>query len=198
MKTFFTSDLHLFHINIIKYDNRPFDYVTDMNNTIVRNWNSVVGEKDVVYVLGDFGFTSLFNIKILLNSLKGRKILIAGNHDRHTHYQYIDAGFEAVYYEAVIKLGRKVVKLSHYPYRESKLKQWWEQFIKGKDYTHINKKRPIKGIEDWLIHGHTHSGAVKINIDKKQIHVGCFLWDYTPVNENQIYNLIDIAMRGGK
>lgn len=190
---FFTSDLHFFHKAVIGYDNRPFHTIEDMNSHLIYKWNSVVKEKDVVYVLGDFGFCQISLIKNILNSLNGRKILIAGNHDRHSHFQYIDAGFEAVYYEAVIKLGRKVVRLSHYPYK--KQFNWfdalWERIKTGKDYKHINKKRPIKNKEDWLLHGHVHSGYELINYKKRQIHVGCFAWDYTPVRESQIHNLID-------
>ena len=55
-KTFFISDLHFNHENIIKYCNRPFPNVDKMNSSIINNWNSVVSKDDVVYFLGDFMF----------------------------------------------------------------------------------------------------------------------------------------------
>ena len=52
---FIIADAHLFHKNIINYCGRPFENVEEMNNTIIKNWNRVVGKHDIVYVLGDFG-----------------------------------------------------------------------------------------------------------------------------------------------
>ena len=51
---FFTSDHHFYHSNIIKYCQRPFHSVEEMNEEMIRRWNSVVGVDDTVYYLGDF------------------------------------------------------------------------------------------------------------------------------------------------
>ena len=53
-KIFVTSDTHWFHNNIIKYSNRPWEDVDLMSEALIRNWNNVVGEKDIVYHLGDW------------------------------------------------------------------------------------------------------------------------------------------------
>jgi calcineurin-like phosphoesterase family protein len=53
---FVTADLHLNHCNIIKYCNRPFKTVEEMNKTLINNWNSKVTKEDVVFHLGDFCF----------------------------------------------------------------------------------------------------------------------------------------------
>lgn len=52
--TFFTSDTHFGHANIINLCNRPFKDVNHMNNMLVENWNSVVSDDDTVFHLGDF------------------------------------------------------------------------------------------------------------------------------------------------
>ena len=52
-KKFYISDLHLGHNNIIRLDNRPFKNMTEMETTIINNWNSVVSDNDQVYILGD-------------------------------------------------------------------------------------------------------------------------------------------------
>ena len=51
---FIISDTHFSHDNIIGYSNRPFNNVEEMNETLVRNWNSVVKPTDWVICLGDF------------------------------------------------------------------------------------------------------------------------------------------------
>ena len=103
MAVFATSDLHLFHSNIIKYCNRPFRDYEEMNETIIQNWNKVVKPEDKVYVLGDFALVrgedheskvqKLANICARLN---GMKILIYGNHDLFEPEEYILAGFTYV------------------------------------------------------------------------------------------------------
>lgn len=42
---FYISDLHLGHKNILAFDNRPFFSLEEMTETIISNWNSVVGKK---------------------------------------------------------------------------------------------------------------------------------------------------------
>lgn len=56
MNIFVTSDTHFNHKNIIKYCNRPFKDVEEMNEAIINNWNNLVTNDDVIYHLGDFGF----------------------------------------------------------------------------------------------------------------------------------------------
>lgn len=50
---YYISDLHIGHANAIKFDNRPFADVNEMNNAIMENWNSRVKPNDTVYILGD-------------------------------------------------------------------------------------------------------------------------------------------------
>jgi len=53
-KTFVTSDHHFGHENIIRYCDRPFGDVAEMDREMVRRWNEVVGPTDPVFYLGDF------------------------------------------------------------------------------------------------------------------------------------------------
>ena len=55
-KIWFTSDTHFFHNNIIDYCKRPFVNAEEMNEYIIKQWNSVVKPQDEVYHLGDFAF----------------------------------------------------------------------------------------------------------------------------------------------
>ena len=79
-----TSDLHFNHKNILKYEpeTRPFETVEEMNETLFNNWNSVVGNEDTVYVLGDFFMGKTDKISEIINRLNGKEIvLVSGNHD---------------------------------------------------------------------------------------------------------------------
>jgi len=85
MNYFFTADTHFNHDNIIRYCQRPFKNAEKMNETLITNWNSVVGEKDTVYHLGDFGFFGskrVLTLADIVAQLKGNIIVIPGSHDK--------------------------------------------------------------------------------------------------------------------
>lgn len=93
------SDTHFNHTNIIRFCNRPFADVYEMNEIMVKNWNAIVTPQDKVYHLGDVmmgGGTTLDYCDKLLGRLNGKKRLILGNHDNgksqllQKHFQKID------------------------------------------------------------------------------------------------------------
>lgn len=45
---------HFNHTNIIRFCSRPFKDVEHMNETLIANWNRVVGPDNIVFHLGDF------------------------------------------------------------------------------------------------------------------------------------------------
>ncbi|WP_048196759.1 metallophosphoesterase [Methanocaldococcus vulcanius] len=83
-KIYFISDTHFDHVNIIKYCNRPFSSVEEMNETIIKNWNKVVRDKDLVYFLGDFVLSKnkKERVREYCEQLNGEIIFIRGNHDK--------------------------------------------------------------------------------------------------------------------
>lgn len=96
MKVFVIADTHFNHENIIQYCNRPFSSVEEMNATMIKNWNSVVGKDDLVIHLGDFAFGNKQSARDIMNKLNGTKMLIMGNHDHWTEQFYRDIGFRTV------------------------------------------------------------------------------------------------------
>ena len=71
-KVFFTSDTHFSHSDCIKYDGRPFKDATEMNNTIIANWNKKVPKDGIVFHLGDLGMPPLGVLVNILYSLNGK------------------------------------------------------------------------------------------------------------------------------
>lgn len=82
---YFTSDTHYFHRNIIEFCNRPFSDLDHMHEMLILGWNRVVQPDDTVYHLGDVAFQVSMKFPQILNILErlnGKKILVAGNHDK--------------------------------------------------------------------------------------------------------------------
>ncbi|OLP54838.1 hypothetical protein BJF92_13595 [Rhizobium rhizosphaerae] len=84
VRKFYVSDTHLLHERLLDMQPRPFLSIEEHDEHIVKCWNSVVGDHDHVYHLGDFAFALSRNgdrVRELFSRMKGRKYLIIGNHD---------------------------------------------------------------------------------------------------------------------
>lgn len=181
-RTWYTADLHLDHARIIELCDRPFADVGEMNEAIVERWNSVVGARDTVWLLGDVALS--MNGLGPVARLKGRKILVAGNHDscwdghkkwrRHVP-KYLDAGFDSVITGGVVDLHRLpggiAVRLAHLPYQgDSQAEDRYAD------------RRPVDdGLP--LICGHVHN-AFKTR--GKQLNVGVDVHDFYPAPEDLV------------
>ncbi len=76
-----TADQHYFHENIIKFQNRPFANVQEMNNQMVKLHNSVVDDNDIVYNVGDFSLGTYEETVNLIAKLNGNQVFLRGDHD---------------------------------------------------------------------------------------------------------------------
>ena len=111
----FTADHHFFHDNIIKYENRPFDTVSEMNRYMIEQWNEYIDEEDVVYVLGDFSFGKTGITKQLVDKLNGYKYFVIGSHDAGVG-SMINRGFDGIFPEmAIIDINGTEVRMQHEP-----------------------------------------------------------------------------------
>lgn len=121
-KRFVVADHHFYHNNIIKYANRPFNDIDQMNNILIEKHNQMVNRNDITFVLGDFSFGNQQETRNILKKMNGRKILILGNHDVGNKAWWISVGFEDVIkYPIIINdffiLSHKPVYLNdHMPY----------------------------------------------------------------------------------
>lgn len=189
---YFISDTHFGHSNIIKYQNRPFSSVEHMNESVIYNYNKVVTDYDTVIFVGDVFFLPFDKAKVIMDKLKGKKILVRGNHDFEPNTM-LKLGFDFVCDSMVMKIGKTRVNINHYPYR----KKAWNHYIRLLyDKKYRFKSKAFKKLEDngeWLIHGHTHSD---IQIQGKQINMSVEAWKYTPVPITKVSELIDRSNNG--
>lgn len=172
----FTSDWHLFHKNCIKFDNRPFDDVHEMNREIVNRYNKVVGDCDTVYYLGDLTFGGIGATKKLLYELKGKIVYIMGNHDKPKIIQKFSDRFESIHdYLALKKEG---IVMFHYPILS------WEGVHHGSIHLHGHCHNNLQPI-------YNHKGQM---ITRKCLDVGVPRHDYYPISLSDVYKqLYDIT-----
>ena len=138
---YFTADLHLGHKSVIKFCNRPFKTVEEMDETLITKWNSKVKKNDLVYVLGDMVWQKK-EPKNYLSRLNGRKILIVGNHDKRIVREGNEAFFEKISKFEEVSLNGHQLTLCHYPMLE------WK-----------NSRKVGTNKLGYLIHGHTHNNV---------------------------------------
>lgn len=105
MRYWFTADTHYNHGNIIKYTNRPYKDVDEMNNVLIKNYNDLVADLDQVIFIGDFGFGDPFPI---IERLAGQKTFIRGNHD---YGKSLNPKIENI----LIRYAGKEIYLTHEP-----------------------------------------------------------------------------------
>jgi len=79
---FFTADEHYFHQNILKYTQRPFTTVEEMNEKLIRRHNEVVGKNDTVIHAGDFALAAKKKVGEIIEQLNGYHVFLQGSHDK--------------------------------------------------------------------------------------------------------------------
>ena len=170
-RLFFTSDTHFGHRNIIKYCQRPFSCIEEMDDALIANWNRVVGKDDIIFHLGDFAMGGSAEWSRLLQKLNGKIYLILGNHDMKT----IGAGFsrlEGVAMQMLINVKGQKIYLNHYPF-----------LCYGGAYRNT-----------WQLYGHVHTGHANRGLDAPRLEmmlptqydVGVDNNNYIPVSFEQV------------
>lgn len=131
-----------------------------MNETLVRNWNGIVGGKDIVYFLGDLTFRS-YKTGYWLRRLNGSIFIIKGNHDRAVR--------NGSFMKIITYKGTKFL-LIHDP---KDVPIYWNGWV-----IHGHK------------HNNSPGAYPLINKNKKTINVSCELLDYRPIALDKIYKMI--------
>ena len=170
---FFTSDPHFGHENIIKYCDRPFKSLEEMDETIIRNWNERVKPTDTVIVAGDFCFVNTSHRGEgtrkkwfwYSDQLNGNKVFIMGNHDRNNRLNTAISNL-------TLRLNKQQIFVTH---------------------------RPSDVIFNYDIHlvGHVHNNwkhKVFNNGERNcvMVNVGVDVWGFRPVRYDEILHYLKV------
>lgn len=190
---FVTSDLHLGHLNSIKFDNRPFRDLEHMHNEIIRRFNVTVPVDGLTYFLGDIALGNVEICRAVISKLNGTKVIIVGNHDRPANSLY-NVGFDVVLNSATIYVHNQRVTMSHCPLPGIPRENMSEYPTKGINWhgEYKNQAFTVANEGQFHLHGHIHSPnhGKSVKILDRQYDVGVPANNYTPVNITHIESWI--------
>lgn len=148
-QTFFISDTHFNHSNILEYTKRPYKTLEEMNRALIELWRSRVQPDDYVVHCGDFFMGRSDDAPAIFAQLTGKIVLTPGNHDKLMFKtRLVD---KLVLYDKILEmqLGKDCVVACHFPI------DVWNNAHKG-----------------WFhVHGHSHGssydvgGRVDVGVD---------------------------------
>ena len=189
-KVWMTGDNHWNHVNVIKYCNRPFDTVEEMDEALINNWNSVVGKHDTVYHLGDMAFVKKqSDLENIISRLNGHIHWIFGNHDKshvkkakgitwrgdykEIKYSFHDDNGEFKKYKII---------LSHFPMVT------WDRCHSGSIHAHGHCHGSLQTMDEYVFNmtGERFKFPKPLRFD-----VGVDCWNYKPVNILEIIKLAE-------
>jgi calcineurin-like phosphoesterase family protein len=159
----FTADAHFFHSKILEYAKRPFKDIIEMNETILKNYNSAISDNDIVFFLGDLAFGEE-NALSTLRQMKGTIHFIIGNHDRK-YINIIKRRCESVNDLLDIEIDDQPITLCHYAMRV------WHK-------SHF---------DSFMFYGHSHARLPPLG---KQWDVGVDNNDFEPLSFDDITRIM--------
>jgi calcineurin-like phosphoesterase family protein len=168
--------MHLGHANIVKYCNRPFKDVQEMNEVLITKWNHRVKPGDTVFHNGDFCFKNssggkageglIHKSTYYTSKLNGNIVFIKGNHDRNNSVRTIID-------RIVIKYGPHFINITHVP--ENYDDNFAINFV-----GHVHEKWKMRRI---YLPSQSEIGYVDL------INIGVDQWNFQPVTFEEIYNV---------
>lgn len=168
---YYIADAHFGHVNVIKFDKRPFNSVDEMDKYMIEAWNSRVQKWDDVYIIGDFAVRNEKTVKYYASRLNGHKHLVLGNHDKLSDedkecFVTIEKMMHITDYVGEQKYE---ICLCHYPIAE------YNGYYKG----------------HYHIYGHIHGNRndtyeFMSQFRPKALNAGCMINNYMPVTLGEL------------
>ena len=168
----FTSDTHFGHKNILKYTDRPFSSVEEMDEILIENWNNRIEKDDEVYHLGDVALCSPKKLREILARLNGKIYLIRGNHDKSAEacrdrFEWIKDYYELEISDPEGHKEKQLIVLFHYAMRV------WQASHYG----------------TYHLYGHSH-GELPDDPNALSFDVGVDCHNYAPINYDEIKSIM--------
>lgn len=137
------------------------DYIQIHDEELIKRWNDTVKhDNDLVFILGDLSFRKGKETNEIVKRLRGRKVLILGNHDDICIDKNFDKSLfeEIVTYKEIIVGGRRIV-MFHFPISS------WRQ----KEHGSLH------------LFGHVHSNSHEVQAIRNSYNVGVDVNGFRPV-----------------
>ncbi len=182
--TWFTSDTHLGHSNIIKHCNRDifmnddeeramngdvkglrisYDTTMRMDQYIIDRINEKVGVNDILWHLGDFCMPKYVSAQEYREKINCKNVnLVLGNHDKRS--DTFCRLFSSTSDLKEVRIGNKDIVLCHYPMLS------WNRSCHG----------------SWHLFGHVHDRVLEKTRDLNSMNVGVDQHDFCPINIDTI------------
>ena len=178
----YIADLHFDHANVIKFDNRPFSSIEEMNSELIRRWNETVKNNDTTYIIGDFCWGKADRWVELLQELNGNKVIIRGNHDlkqppdkvKRLIQDYKD-------YKEITDKKRHVI-LCHYPIPFYKSSYNPETYMLCGHVHNTKESQYLQALRKELIASCTEKGDNRGQI----FNCWCAYYDYRPMTLDEL------------
>ncbi len=161
----FTADFHLSHKNIIKYCNRPFKNVAEMDSILIDNLKERLNPKDILYFLGDLTFKEKVAHEFFEIFEDIEIYYIIGNHDFSKVINVARKSCASVSLLKDIKIVDQSITLCHYAMRV------WNK-------SHYNS---------WQLYGHSHASLKSIG---KQHDIGVDNNNFFPVSFEDLVGIM--------
>ena len=168
----FTEGHHFSHANIIRYCNRPFSSVEEMDEEMIARWNSRVNKNEVVYHLGDFTLGDDANKYVRRLNGEIRFVTVPFHHDARwlEHWAF----FEKIPAMLAIKHGNEIIIMCHYPIAV------WDRKHHG----------------SWHLYGHIHNKD--FILPGFAMNVGVDFHDFYPVSYDEVkQHMVDLGWYPG-
>jgi calcineurin-like phosphoesterase family protein len=185
MSIFFTSDHHFGHNNVIKHAKRPFADADEMDEEMIRRWNSVVRKGDTVYHVGDVGMCNPIKLRASLDRLNGDIHLVTGNHDPNNalkpacfdRFTSVQSYLEVFVGDKEAHKGRRLICLFHYACRTWNSKHYGTWHLFG----HSHGKMPPHGLSfDLSVDCHDFYPLSYAQVKAKMAELDPGIHEFTP------------------